>query len=413
MTATAEPRDSVTCPIAHPLDQGPDGVNRPGLYKNPAYHTIREAGTGVAEVIRANGTRAKLVTRYGDVIQVLRDHEAFSREAALDVDDVAGLEGTLLGLDRDAHATVRAVVKDRFTPSAVEGIRDRIEARAVARLDAMRKQGDPADLIREFALPFALDTIGDMLGVPQRDRLRFREWGEAFLSNDTLSRDDATAAEQAMAGYLAGLIEQRRQDPTGDLLSRIAVNGAHLPFDQMIKLPIALLVGGWDTTASSIGTYIQVLLTHPYGDHETGYRYLVDHPEAVPGAITELERMFSTSAGDEMPRRVVRDVTLPSGAALRAGDVVIPSHDAANYDPRVFSDPHRMDFGRTPNRHLSFGYGIHHCIGRHLGHVEVVTAIALLTRELPALRLAVPAEDIRHKPGQAVGGPIELPVAWS
>lgn len=123
--------------------------------------------------------------------------------------------------------------------------------------------------------------------------------------------------------------------------------------------------------------------------------------------------VFSTTAADDLPCRVTREVTLPSGERLRPGDLVIPSHDAANCDPRVFTDPHRMDFGRTPNRHLSFGYGPHHCIGRHLGHMEVETAVALLTRELPSLRLAVPSDEITRKPGHVINGPSALPVAWS
>ncbi|MBB2910813.1 cytochrome P450 [Streptosporangium becharense] len=412
MTVTAGPQDSAACPIAHPLDQDADGVNRPGLYKNERYHEIRETGTGVTEVIRVGGTRAKLVTRYDDVMQVLRDQQSFSRERALDVDDVE-LEGTLLGLDLDDHAAVRKVVRDRFTRQAVEGIRGRVEARAAAQLAVMTGRGEPADLIEAFALPFALDVIGDILGLPPEDRAQFRRWGEAFLASSALSRQEAAASEQAMAGYLVGLIERRRREPTGDLLSQIAADGTHLPFDRLIKLPIALLVGGWETTESSIGTYVQVLLTHPYGGYATAYRYLTDHPEAIPGAVSELERIFSTAAADDMPRRVVQDVVLPSGAALVAGDVVIPSHDAANHDPRVFPDPHRIDFGRTPNRHLAFGYGAHHCIGRHLGHMEVVTAITLLTRELPELRLVVPVEEIPRRSGHAIRGPIELPVAWS
>lgn len=411
MTSTADPQSFLTCPIHHPLDQEADGVNRPALRINPRYHTIRETGGGVAEVDRANGTRAKLVTRHADVMLVLRD-ERFSREAALDVDDVAGLEGTLLGLDGDDHRALSKLVRDRFTRLAVEGIRDRIEVRAASTLTAMRERGDSADLIEAFSLPFALDVIADVLGLPAADRRRFQRWSEAFLATSTLKREDAIASEQAMGGYLAGLLEQRRRVPADDLLSRIAVGGADLPFDRLVKLPIALLVGGWETTASSIATYVQILLTHPYGEHETAYRHLVDHPEAISGAVSELERMFSNSAADGMPRRVTHDLTLPGGEVLRAGDVVIPSHDAANFDPRVFADPHRMDFGRTPNRHLSFGYGIHHCIGRHLAHAETTTAIALLTRELPTLRLTVPVEDIPRKSGHAIRGPLTLPVAW-
>ncbi|TDD82457.1 cytochrome P450 [Actinomadura rubrisoli] len=412
MALDAGLEESATAPIPHPLDRDADGVNRPGLHKNTRYHEIRETGTGVAEVGRTDGTTAKLVTRYQDVEQVLRNQEVFSREAALDADDV-DLEGTLLGLDLANHAAVRNAVKDWFSPQAVARLRVTAEERAAAQLEEMTGRDEPADLVTAFALPFALHLICDMLGLPQEDRLRFHAWGDAFLGTSAQTRVDAAEAQMAMVGYLSGLVEARRRAPEDDLLSQVAVGAANLPLDWQIKLPLTLVLGGWETVASSIGTQIHVLLTHPYEGHETAYAYLSAHPEAVPGAVTELERLFSTTAADDLIRRVVRDVTLPSGARLRAGELVIPSHDAANCDPRVFTDPHRIDFARSPNRHLSFGYGPHHCIGRHLGHMEVVTAVALLTRELPSLRLAVPSDEITRKPGHVINGPSALPVAWS
>ncbi|MGV9386187.1 cytochrome P450 [Nonomuraea sp. NPDC003707] len=409
MTNT-DAHDPLACPITHPLDLGSDGVNRPGLYLNPQYHQLRESGAGVSVVTRLNGAKAHLVTRYDDVLMVLRDQTIFSREKALDDDDI-DLAGTLLGLDLNDHAAVRSVVADHFTPRAVELRRKQIGSRAAAQLEHMLRLGEPADLMEAFALPFALDIISDMFGLPAQDRRQFRAWGEAFLATSDLSRAEAADAQMAMVGYLADLIEQRRVEPADDLLSTIAARRGDLPPDRLIKLPLALLVGGWETTASSIGTFVQVLLTHPYMGYETGYAYLVDHPQDVEPAIVELERMFTNAAADAMPRRVTKDVTLPSGANLHAGDLVIPSHDAANYDPRAFTTPERMHFTRTPNRHLAFGHGPHYCIGRHLGHTEVVSAIGLLLRELPTLRLVV--QEIPRKTGQIIAGPEQLPVAWA
>ncbi|MGC5013514.1 cytochrome P450 [Streptosporangium sp. DT93] len=410
MTTTPETQ-GLTCPIAHPFDQGADGINRPGLYKSRTYDKVRETGTGVVDIERANGTAAKIVTRYHDVVRVLRDQRTFSRQAALDVDDVE-IGDTLLGLDGDDHAAVRNVVKDWFTPAAVEERRPEIEARATAQLDVMLSRGEPADLVETFAMPLTLDTIGDILGLPHQDRPQFHRWSEVFLANNTLTRADTESATTAMAGYLAGLIEQRGRQPEGDLLSQIAAAGASLPPQRIIMLPIALIVGGWETATASIGTFVQVLLTHSYEDHKSAYEYLVDNPHMVAGAVNELERMFSNSAADEMPRRVTQDVTLPSGAFLRAGEVVIPSHDAANFDPRVFDDPHEMNFART-GKHLSFGHGAHHCIGRHLGHVEVVMAVELLVRRLPGLRMAISPDRVEYKVGNAISGPVRLPVAWT
>lgn len=113
-----------------------------------------------------------------------------------------------------------------------------------------------------------------------------------------------------------------------------------------------------------------------------------------------------------MPRRVMADVTLPSGTRLPEGTIVVRSHDSANRDPRVFANPHHMDFDRYPNPHLSYGHGAHFCVGAHLGAMEIRTAIALLLREIPGLRLSVPASEIRWKPGHTITSPEALPVSW-
>lgn len=175
MTSSPE-RGTPAFPFTHPFDLGEDGVNRPGIHLNPMYHAIRESDTGVAEVIRSNGTRAKLVTRYDDVAYLLRDQSTFSRQAALN-DDEVDVEGTVLGLDGAEHTEVRSVVVDHFTPKAVEEIREQIEQRAADHLIGMLAQGQPVDLVDAFALPLALDTISDMLGLPQQDRRQFRRWG--------------------------------------------------------------------------------------------------------------------------------------------------------------------------------------------------------------------------------------------
>lgn len=341
---------------------------------------------------------------------VLRDQKVFSREQALPYDD-GDVSGTLLGLDGDEHAAVRDVVKDWFTPQAIGRLRGDIEHRAGNHLKAMCEHGEPADLLEHFALPFSLDTICDLLGLPAgEERMRFRGWASGFLGTSALTRAGVEEAMVAMFGYLGELLARRREHPADDLLTRIAVAGAGLPADRLLKLPLTLVIGGWETVTSSIGTHLEVLLTRPYGGHPSGYAYLIDHPEAIPGAVGELQRMYSTSADDDMLRTVTKDTTLPSGTRLSEGDVVIPSHDAANYDPRATDDPRRMDFGRD-FRHLSFGWGPHHCIGRHLGQLNEEVALALLTRELPRLRLA--DADVPRKKGHAVAGPVALRVAWS
>ncbi|SCL15134.1 cytochrome P450 [Micromonospora inyonensis] len=401
--------------LRHPFHVDADGVNRPpGPDKHPNYGRFAATGSGGGRVVRqvcGESVPALLICRYADVREVLRRQDVFSRSAARAADPV-DVTGTMLGMDGVEHARVRGTVKDLFTRPAVAGLRGRIEAEAAAQLATLRGRDGRADLLRDFAIPFTLHVVCDLLGLPQQGRAQFRRWGDMFLADSDLTRDEAARAAEEMGGYLWGQIERRRGCPAGDLLTRIAETAADQPVDVQIKLPVSLVVGGWETAASSIATFLYVLRTRPYQGYASGWEYLFDHPGKLDSAITELERLHSTTNADDMPRRALADVELPSGARLTAGDVVIPSHDAANRDPRVFPDPERMDFDRDPNPHLSFGYGPHFCVGAHLGALEVRTAIGLLLRELPNLRLAVPADEVRWKAGHAILGPEELPIEW-
>ncbi|TDC35159.1 cytochrome P450 [Micromonospora sp. 15K316] len=403
----AEPR--------HPFHTDADGVTRPrGPEKHPYYARFAASGPPVVPVLRQIAGelhRALLICRYADVREVLRRQDVFSRAAAVPTDQI-DVTGTMLGLDGRQHARVRGTVKDAFTRTAVARLSTAVRATAEAHLATLTAGERPADLVRDFAVPFALDVICDLLGLPGEDRAQFRRWGDMFLGTGDLGRDDAARSAVEMGGYLWEQLEQRRTCPAGDLMSRIAAGAADQPMDVQIKLPISLLVGGWETTASSVATFVYVLHTRPYRDGRTGWEHLIEHPEQVSAAVTELERLYSTANGDDMPRRVLADVRLPSGARLAEGDLVIPSHDAANRDPGVFPDPERMDFDRRPNPHLSFGHGPHYCVGAHLGALEVRTAIALLLKEVPQLRLAVAAGEVPWKAGHAILGPAALPVTW-
>lgn len=401
--------------LRHPFYADDEGVIRlPGPEKHPNYARFAASGSGVVPVVRqVNGEPqpALLICRYADVREVLRRQDLFSRGAAADA-DLVDVSGTMLALDDPEHGQVRGVIKDAFTKPSIAAMSERVQATAATHLTGLRGHDGTADLVQDFAIPFTLDVVCDLLGLPTEDRAQFRRWGDMFLGSGDLSREEANRSAMEMGQYLWGQLESRRGCPAGDLLTRIANGTAEMPMDVQIKLPISLVVGGWETTASAITTMVYILQSRPYGDHPTAWEYLVAHPEKVESAITEMERLFSTSNGDEMPRRVMQDVELPSGAKLRKGDIVIPSHDAANRDPEVFADPERMDFDRDPNPHLSFGYGPHYCIGAPLGALEVRTAVALLLKELPGLRLAVVPDEVRWKEGHTILGPVALPVTW-
>lgn len=408
-------QDVSATPLRHPFYVDDLGVNRPpGPDKHPYYSQFAASGSSLVPVVRTvhgRSVNAFLVCRYVDVKEVFRRQELFSRAAAAVADHI-DVSGTLLGMDGAEHAKVRGTVKDAFTGSAVAALRGMVDRAAAGQLAIMTNKGRRADLVQDFALPFTLHVICDLLGLPSEDRMRFRTWGDAFLATGGLTRAEAARSAMEMGAYVWRQLEQRRGRSTEDVLTRIATAAADQPMDVQIKLAIALVVGGWETTATSIATFVFVLRTRPYRAYQTGWDYLLDHPERLDSAVTELQRLHSTAAGDELPRRVMADVELPSGARLSEGDIVIPSPDAANRDPSIFPRPDEMDFERYPNPHLSFGHGPHYCIGAHLGALELRTAIGLLLRELPQLRLAVPPGEVPWKAGHSLLAPEELPVEW-
>ncbi|GLH98830.1 cytochrome P450 [Phytohabitans aurantiacus] len=401
--------------IRHPFYVDADGINRPpGPDKHPFYTQFATSGSSLVPVIRmvqGAPVNAFLVCRYSDVKEVFRRQEIFSRAEAAAADPI-DVSGTLLGMDGDEHAQVRGTIKDAFTRPAIHALRGIVERTAAGQLATMTNDRRHAELVQDFALPFTLHVISDLLGLPSQDRMRFRAWGDAFLATGGLTQQEAAQSSMEMGAYLWQQLEQRRAQATEDLLTRIATAAADQPAHVQIKLAVALVVGGWETTASSIATFVFVLHTRPYLTYASAWDYLLDHPERLDSAIAELQRLYSTSAADEMPRRVMADVELPSGARLSKGDIVIPSLDAAHRDPAVFPRPTEMDFDRTPNPHLGFGHGPHYCIGAHLGKMEVRTAIHQMLRELPDLRLAVPAAQIPWKAGHSLISPERLPIEW-
>ncbi len=361
-----------------------------------------------------SGMPGWILTRYKDVRAGLRDPR-LSRAAAdqLQIDGYPSLPGFMLGSDGADHEHLREVVKGAFTREAVDERRPGIERAVEALLDELLlggRDGEPADLLEHFALPLAMDTVGQVLGIPKEDRLQFRQWGDAFLTTSSSSRDASLAAQESMMRYLGGLIAQRRAEPEEDLLSAMIQSGK-LAEHEMFGLPIEIMLAGWETVAAAVTNFVFWLLTHAEGD-ETYYRYLHRHPERIGRAVEELLRMLPVGAEDGLPRCALADVEV-GGATVAKGDLVVLSHDAANRDPEIFADPHRIDLGRTPNPHMAFNVGPHFCLGAYLARLELNIAIERLTQRLPGLRLAVAPEEIEWSEGTAIRRPLTLPVQWA
>jgi cytochrome P450 len=383
-----------------------------GLQIDPMYFWLQE-NEPLARVKLPYGDEGWLLTRHGDVRAALADPRFSLAEAT--VRDVPRMNperagAILTDLDPPQHTRLRRLVAKAFTVRRVEQLRAQAEQIANDLLDEMVKAGSPADLVQAFAVPLPGLMICELIGVPYADRDEFREWVGAFMAVTALTVEQRMAHMGSLAGYLAKLAAQRRQTPTDDLLGALVVasdEGDRLTEDEVIQLTLLILAAGYESTASQITNFTYALLTHP--DQLTLLR---SRPELMPGAVEELLRWVPLpNIADSLPRYALADVEI-SGGTVAAGQPILLAWHAANRDPRVFTDPHRLDLTRQPQGHLMFGHGAHHCLGAQLAHMDIQVALTALLNRLPELRLAVPEDDVEWKTGLAIRGPIALPITW-
>jgi cytochrome P450 len=371
----------------------------------PAYRQLRDTAPA-CRVELPDGSPVWLVTRYPDVRALLADPR-------MSVDKRSGngswrgfslppaLDANLLNMDPPQHTRIRRLVSQAFTPRRVEDLRPRIRQTADALLDAIAGRAE-VDLVRDYAVPLPVAVISNLLGVPEGDRQAFRAWTDTMLLPP---RDDPAAAARAIGSihrYLQDLLAAKRADPADDLLS--ALIAAHedtdrLSQDELTSLAFLLLLAGYENTVHAIGTGLLTLLRNPGVPAD---------PEHLGPAVEELLR-YEPPASMLLRRFATEDIDV-SGVVVPRGETVLLVVGAANRDPDAFPAPDQVAPGR-PAAHLSFGHGIHYCVAAPLARIELEIAIGAVLRRFPALRLAVPAEQLRWRPSFRARGLIALPVA--
>ncbi|MEV5346118.1 cytochrome P450 [Streptomyces achromogenes] len=357
---------------------------------------------------------AWLVTRYEDVRFVTSDPR-FSRERVVGREvttmrpvPVASQTAGLQYVDPPRHTRLRRVVARAFTGRSMRRLRPLAERRAAELLDGMARAGAPADLMEHLHGPFPLAVLRDFLGVAEEDRQDWAATGEALLSAGAESEERARQAARATRERIAGLLRQRREEPREDLagvLARAAADG-EITDDEAVSLAIAVQVSGGHAVRSNSGSMMYALLTHP-----AHLDRLRREPELLPRAVEELFRYVPHRNGVGIPRIATEDVEV-GGRLIRAGDVVYNAYLAANRDPRVFPDPDALDFDRDHLAHLAFGHGPHHCLAAVMARMEAEVMIGAVLTRFPALRLAVPPEEVEFQRRGLIRGPRTLPVTW-
>ncbi|MFE8601943.1 cytochrome P450 family protein [Archangium violaceum] len=382
----------------------------------PLYARLREEAPVFR--IKAPGNEVGwLVTRYEDVAQVLK-HGGISKDRLGSMSEAqrakmpwffkffTPLVQNMLSRDPPDHTRLRALVHKAFTPKYVERLRARVQTLSDSLLDAAARKGS-MDLVEEFAFLLPVTIIAEMLGVPPGDYRKFQHWSNRVVSNTDMTDVLLSVPSVVMfTRYLRKLIAQRRTSLGDDLLSALIQAeeaGDKLTPDELVSMAFLLLVAGHETTVNLISGGTLALLQNP-----EQLERLRKEPDLIGPAVEELLRYASPV--EVSTERVTREDITVGGVTIPRGDLVFAVLASANRDERQFKDPNTLDLGREPNKHVSFGLGIHYCLGAPLARLEGQIAIQTLVNRFPNLRLSKPAESLKWRTGVLMRGPKQLPV---
>jgi cytochrome P450 len=306
--------------------------------------------------------------------------------------------GDFIGMDAPQHSRYRRLLTGQFTVRRMRTLTERLEQITAGQLDEMERNGPTADLVQAFARPIPALMICELLGVPYDERDSFQNDAELITAASELT-DDFFAAYGRLQEFLLKLVLAKRAAPGDDMLSGLTTSD--LTDQELSNIAVGLLGAGLGTTSNMLTLGTLVVLRQPER---------LEAMRADPDqAIEELLRYLSIVP--MLVRVALEDVEL-DGHQIKAGESVTVSIEAANRDPEQFTDPDVLDLRRQGGGHMAFGHGIHQCLGQQLARVEMQVAFRGLLDRFPALRLAVPFEDLRVRPG-LVFDVHELPVTWS
>ncbi|MCU1592101.1 MAG: cytochrome, partial [Frankiales bacterium] len=285
-----------------------------------------------------------------------------------------------------------------------ERMRPRVESLADQMADEL---GESFDLLGDYAEPMPVFVIADLLGVPREDHVKLRDWSQAIVHMYEPGVDEATKAaaieaSTAFADYVRAVVEQRRASPGEDLISDLIAardDGSKLSDDELVASVVLLLNAGHEASVNVFGNGFHALLEHP-----DQLQRLRDDPGLLPTAIEELMRFDSPL---QLFERTATENVEIGGVTVAAGQKIAALLGSANRDPAVFPDPDTLDVGRTDNPHISFGAGVHFCIGAPLARVELQASFGALLDRTSRLELGAPPT---RRPEFVLRGLRELPV---
>lgn len=352
---------------------------------------------------------------YEDVLWVLRDRRF--REQGAEALVAAGIthgplwdwfHEIMSNKEGEDHARLRRLVSRAFTPKRVESLRPLMRSTSHALLDRIEAKGS-CEFVAEFAAPYPVRVISGLLGVPPEDFDRFHAWSRdlsmAFGSRIVSEQARIERALVSLNEYVDGLLAARSAQPEDDLISALVAveeGGDRLSHAELRALVTVLIFGAQDTTQSQLACALATFLDHP-----DQWERLARHPEHAVAAAEEILRF--EPAGSGSPRVATEDIEY-KGVPIPAGTVVVPSSPAANRDPKVYPDPDRFDMTREhAEPMLTFGGGVHYCLGASLARIEIQEALVILSKRLPGL--AANGEAV-WRVGSQIRGPESLPIRF-
>ncbi|MCY3656611.1 MAG: cytochrome P450 [Chloroflexi bacterium] len=362
----------------------------------PAYAALRAEDP----VHFSAAIQAWVLTTHEDCERVLRDQETFSSSSDTASGQLAtvlqqqrrefplGEVPTVLNSDPPVHTRLRTLLNRAFTPRAIEGLRPHIEDIAASLLDDAGRAGGRFDAVTGFAQPLPIIVIAELLGVPPEDRDQLKVWSTAIANTtNVLNTEDALAAAREatveLIAYMDEIVAQRRAAPGADIMTALVQaeeGGERLSHDELLAFSILLLLAGHETTTNLIGNGLLALTEHP-----EAAATLRAEPDLLPSAVEEFLRYDSSVQGAV---RFARETVEIRGRTIDQGSTLLLLLGAANRDPAQFPEPDALDVARSPNRHLSFGRGVHFCLGAPLARLEGDVAFRALLDRFGELRVA-------------------------
>jgi cytochrome P450 len=385
----------------------------------PYYHKLREE----SPLFWSEDGHYWLVTSYDYANTILRDMRFGKRVQDWKYDHIirkfarklmptnAFSTSSMLNQDPPNHTRLRALVNKAFTPKMVEGMKVNVQSIADELLDKVMAQGK-MDIVQDYSFPLPVTVIAEMLGIPASDREQFKQWSDDITNvlEPTLEIGplfQAWKAQKALVEYLTPLVEKRRKQPMPDLISALLSaeeKGDRLTTGELFSNIILLLVAGHETTVNLIGNGIIALLKHP-----DQLQLLKEKPELIGSCVDEVLRYDSSV---QMVRRLAMEDVEIDGKVIHQGDMVIILLGAANRDPKRFADPDKFDIQRSDNKYVSFGFGIHHCLGSALAPAEAHIAISSIFQRLPNLKSSLPLDQLVYKTPFSLRGVETLPITF-